>query len=585
MVIDDDDAAEVISLRSLPAVLARRATLHGNRQAFVFLPERGGTRPTLTFAELERRARGLAARLLMHAEPGDRALLLFPPGLDFVVGFFACLAAGIVAVPLMLPRRDSGRDASIAILNDCAPKLVLTGPEVFTARPDLIAWFQSAGPCMIADAVADAAAPDTPLPQVGRGDLALLQYTSGSTSAPKGVMVTHGNLLANFEMIRLAMKNSSRSTCVNWVPLYHDMGLMMGVMQPVYVGALSVLMASAAFMMRPLSWLRAISEFRAEVSSAPNFAFDLCVSRARPEELDGVDLSCWKVALNGAEPVHSDTIARFASSFGRYGFDAGAMYPGYGLAEATLLVTGGTRGDGVATRWVSRTGLQEGYASPPTDPRDARELVSCGRDLRDEEVVVVDPDNLCLTPPGVVGEILVNGPNIAHGYWRDPVMTSAIFQARIRERSDGQIWLRTGDLGFLDETGALFVTGRIKDLIIIRGVNHYPQDIERTMQGAHPAHRRHGAAAFSVLDERNTESLVLVQEIDRAHRHHFNAEEINECIRREVTAAHGIAVHDIALIAPATLPKTTSGKVQRSLIRQLWMEGRLQLLDTRTRSR
>lgn len=572
---DDDVAAEVASLPSLTAVLARRAALHGNRPAFVFLPEREGTRPTLTFAELDRRARGLAARLLMLARPGDRAVLLFPPGLDCLVAFFACLAARIVAVPLMLPRRGGARDSSAAILGDCTPKLALTSSDVFTSRPDVIARVQSVCPCIIPDATADPAAPDKPLPDAGRADLALLQYTSGSTSAPKGVMVTHGNLLANFEMIRLVMKNSSRSTCVNWVPLHHDMGLMMGVMQPVYVGALSVLMAPAAFMMRPLAWLRAISEFRAEVSSAPNFAFDLCVVRARPVELEGVDLSCWKVALNGAEPVHPDTIARFTNTFAEYGFNARTMYPGYGLAEATLLVTGGTRGDGVTTRWISRSGLREGFASQAQDPSDARELVSCGRGLPGEQLAVVDPDDLCLVPRGVVGEILVKGSNVAEGYWRDPVMTSAIFQARIRDASDGQLWLRTGDLGFLDEVGALFVTGRIKDLIIIRGVNHYPQDIEQTMQGAHPALRRHGGAALSVLDERNVESLVLVQEIDRAHRHNFNTAEIKECIRWAVTSAHGIAAHDIVLIAPATLPKTTSGKVQRSLTRQLWTEGRL----------
>jgi acyl-CoA synthetase (AMP-forming)/AMP-acid ligase II len=576
---DDDDAAEVASLASLTAVLAWRATLHGSRQAFVFLSEREGNRPTLTFAELDRRARALAASLLMVAAPGDRAVLVFPPGLDFVVAFFACLAARIVAVPLMLPRRGGARDASAAILGDCCPRVALTSSEVFTARPDLIARFQLVAPCILVDATADPAVPDKSLPNAGRADLALLQYTSGSTSAPKGVMVTHGNLLANLEMIRLVMKNSTRSTCVNWVPLHHDMGLMMGVMQPVYVGSLSVLMAPAAFMMRPFAWLRAISEFRAEVSSAPNFAFDLCVVRARPEELEGVDLSCWKVALNGAEPVHPDTIARFTNTFTEYGFDARTMYPGYGLAEATLLVTGGTRGSGVTTRWISRSGLREGFASPPQDPSDARELVSCGRDLRGQQLVVVDPNDLCLVPSGVVGEILVNGPNVANGYWRDPVLTSVIFQARIRDGSNGPPWLRTGDLGFLDDVGALFVTGRIKDLIIIRGVNHYPQDIEQTMQGAHPALRRDGGAALSVPDERNVESLVLVQEIDRTHRHGFNAAEIKECIRRAVTATHGIAPHDIVLIAPATLPKTTSGKVQRGLTRQLWTERRLRSLD------
>jgi acyl-CoA synthetase (AMP-forming)/AMP-acid ligase II len=580
-VTEDDVAAEAASFGSLTAVLARKAAVHGNRQAFVFLPEREGTRPTLTFAELDRRARGLAARLLTLANPGDRAVLLFPPGLDFVVAFLACLAARIVAVPLMLPRRGGARDASAAILDDCTPKLALASSDVFTARPDLIDRLRSDLPCVVVDSTAEPAAPASPLPDVGRADLALLQYTSGSTSAPKGVMVTHGNLLANFEMIRLVMKTSSRSTCVNWVPLYHDMGLMMGVMQPVYVGALSVLMAPPAFMMRPLSWLRAISEFRAEVSSAPNFAFDLCAQRARPEELEGVDLSCWKVALNGAEPVHPDTIARFTRSFTAYGFDARTMYPGYGLAEATLLVSGGTRGDGVTTRWISRSGLRGGFASQAQDPSDARELVSCGHAMPGEQLAVVDPDDLCLVPPGVVGEILVKGSNAAAGYWHDPVMTSAIFRARIRDASDEQCWLRTGDLGFLDEFGALFVTGRIKDLIIIRGVNHYPQDIEQTMQGSHPALRRHGGAALSVLDEHNVESLVLVQEIDRAHRHGFDAGEITQYIRRAVASAHGIAAHDIVLIAPATLPKTTSGKVQRSLTRRLWTEGGLRLIDTR----
>jgi acyl-CoA synthetase (AMP-forming)/AMP-acid ligase II len=409
------------------------------------------------------------------------------------------------------------------------------------------------------------------LPRVGGNDVALLQYTSGSTSTPKGVVVRHCNLLANLEMIRLAMSNTEGSTSVGWVPLYHDMGLMMGVIQPLYLGATSVLMSPAGFMQRPLKWLRTIHRYRAEVTSAPNFAFDLCVARFDAGQMDGIDLSCWKLALNGAEPVRADTTAGFRETFAGYGFTAGTMYPGYGLAEATLLVAGGMRGAEPIVRRVSRSALRNGNIAESATARDAQSLVSCGCSVAGQQIAIVDPATRDRVAADRVGEIWLNGPNVAGGYWGNPAATRETFRAAIAGTA-GPDWLRTGDLGFLDEDGRLFITGRLKDVIIIRGVNHYPQDIERTVQDSHPALRRDAGAAFAVMDGIDGEKLVIAQEVERTWWRDLDLEAINRCIREAVTRQHEIAVDTIVLISPGSLPKTTSGKVQRSLARKLWLE-------------
>ena len=564
---------------SLVDVLARRAAERPDAKAFVFVPERGGAHIHLTFAELHRRARAVAARLAHRTVRGDRAVLLFPPGLEFIVAFFGCLAAGVIAVPLMVPRRTAARDSSAAIIADCSPRIAMTTGELLEARPDVAERFRNAGfEGLTVSAMEDAPGdPAADLPVADRDDLAFLQYTSGSTSTPKGVMVTHDNLLANFEMIRTAMSNTEHSTSVGWVPLYHDMGLMMGVMQPLYLGALSVLMAPAAFMQRPLNWLHTIHQYRAELTSAPNFAFDLCVNRFRADQMEGIDLSCWKLALNGAEPVHADTIARFAETFGPYGFDPGTMYPGYGLAEATLLVAGGVRGRRPSTRRVSRAALQHGEATETIDADDVQPLVSCGHGPAGEHIAIVDPDMHRKIAPCRVGEIWVSGRNVTRGYWCNQAATAETFHARIAEEP-GRTWLRTGDLGFLDESGGLFITGRIKDLIIIRGMNHYPQDIERTVQDSHPALRRDCGAAFAITDEEGNERLAVVQEVERTQRRNLDFDQVAGRIREAVTRQHEIAVHTIVLIPPAALPKTTSGKIQRGLAKQLLLEGALEAL-------
>jgi len=575
------DPANHSEFSSFVDVLRRRAAEQPDDPAYIFLPERGGERLSLTFAELCASAEALAINLGERAQIGDRALLLFSPGLDFIVAFFACLLAGVIAVPMMVPRRASSSDASAAILADCSPRFALTRNDLLTiARPDLRERFQASRlDWVFVDSCAAASIKERdPLPVPGRDDIAFLQYTSGSTSAPKGVVVKHGNLVENSEMIRIAFGNTRKSTHVSWVPLYHDMGLILNALQSLYVGALCVIMAPVGFMQRPLSWLRAIHDYRAEVAGGPNFAFDLCVRRYRSEELQGVDLSCWKVAINGAEPVRANTIDRFTATFAPHGFDSKSLQPAYGMAEATLLISANRRGTGPNTRKVDRDALQRNRIITPARERDSQILVGCGRQLTGEQLAIVDPETRTLLGPGLVGEVWVGGPHIAEGYWRKPEVTSAVLRAQLASGGD-QYWLRTGDLGFVDEGGELYITGRIKDLIIIRGINHYPQDIEETVQNCHVALRRHCGVAFSVPDQEDEEQLVVVQEIERTFRRGVTRDELVASIREAIAKEHELTAGEIVLIRTGSLPKTTSGKLQRQLTRQMFRTGALSPLS------
>jgi acyl-CoA synthetase (AMP-forming)/AMP-acid ligase II len=422
---------------------------------------------------------------------------------------------------------------------------------------------------------------ESPSVERRRADLAFLQYTSGSTSMPKGVMVSHGNLLENLEMIHTRLGNHAGSTHVSWIPLYHDMGLIMNLLQPIYLGAQSVLMMPSGFMLRPLNWLRAIHTHCAEVAAAPNFAYDLCVDRFRPEQLEGVDLSCWKVALNGAEPVRAATLARFTETFAPYGFDPHAMHPAYGLAEATLMVTGARRGALVGQIDVSVSCLQRGIVRAPAAARDALTIVGCGNAVKGISIAIVNPDTKRKVAAGAIGEIWVQGDSVALGYWQRPDESKAIFKARIDPAdldliSDEATWLRTGDLGHLDEVGELYIVGRMKDVVIIRGVNHYPQDIETTVAESHPALRRNHGAVFGSVDEHGIEQIVIVQEVERTNRKILRHELIS-AIREAAVKNHDIAFREIVLVKPGTIPKTTSGKIQRALTRQRWLDGTLEL--------
>lgn len=555
----------------LPDVLRERARTAPAATAYVFLDEHGAEAAAVTYAGLDLRARAIAARLAEVAGPGDRALLVFPSGLDFVAAFFACLYAAVIAVPVIPPRRGRAHPAVPGIVADCDPAVVLTAGPLAAELPV---------PARIAVDEVPAHGPRLDPKPCAPADPALLQYTSGSTGAPRGVVVTHGNLSANQEMIRAAFGHDERSTFVGWAPLYHDQGLIGNVLQPLYLGAPCVLMAPLTFIRRPLLWLTTIARYRAHTSGGPDFAFAACVRHAELAGVPaGLDLSSWRVAFDGAEPIRAATLRRFAATFAPHGFDPGALYPCYGLAEATLLVSGGIPGRGARELRASTAALGAGTlrAAAPGEP--AGVLVGCGRPAPGVQIRIVDPESGEPCPPGRIGEIRVAGANVAAGYWRDPEGTAAVFGVRrvagdagdseqtgddaadgLRTGDDATDGLRTGDLGQIVD-GELYVTGRRKDLLIVRGRNHYPHDLEHTAQAAHPAARPGGTAAFAVDDH-----PVLVQEIERGTEPSAAAG-IAAAIRAALLRDHDLALGALVLTVPGALPKTSSGKIMRGAAR------------------
>lgn len=559
---------------SLPEVLAHHAGTRGPQPAVALASDAHGTVPELTFEALHREANALAADLSERVPLGERALLVFPTGLEFVVAYLACLIAKVVAVPLMLPRRRARADASAAIIADCLPRLVLTpGGDWSELQPAFLGQLAEQGIVHVPVVLGREGVACSSVNTVERDTLAFLQYTSGSTSSPRGVMVTHGNLLANLTMMQARFNTRAGARHVNWVPHYHDMGLILNLLLPLYSGATSILMPPSGFMHRPLGWLRNISRFGAEAASAPNFAYDLCVDRFRPEQMEGIDLSGWRLAINAAEPVRTSTLQRFTSCFAPYGFRAEGLRPAYGLAEATLMVSATAAAKGPVLKDMSVRALREREIAQPTSGADTASSVCCGVAADGLEIAIVDPDTRRRLPSSRAGEVWVRGASVAQGYWARSADTEQLFRAAIAgESATAEGWLRTGDLGHLDPELGLFILGRLKDVLIIRGVNHYPQDIEATAAEAHPALRRDHGAVFTVADRSGLEKIVLVQEVERTHRHVLDCRAIEAAVRAAVVEAHEISLAKIALIKPGTLPKTTSGKIQRFQAKQLWLD-------------
>ncbi len=565
-------------------VLQARAAESPTVRAYTFLAEGEEESESLTYAELESRARALAACLQGAGAAGERALLLYSPGLDFIAGFLGCLYAGCVAVPAYPPRSARTLPRLRAIAKDAGPAVVLTTSDLLSGVETLGGRLpELSGVQWLATDTLDVErlAGEWREPEVNGDTLAFLQYTSGSTALPKGVMVTHGNLLHNEEMIQAAFRQSERSVIAGWLPLYHDMGLIGNVLQPLYAGAPCVLMSPVAFLQRPLRWLRAISRYRATTSGGPNFAYDLCVKRIPPAERHGLDLSCWEVAFNGAEPVRADTLERFAEAFAPFGFRRKVFYPCYGLAEATLFVSGGRVEEPPVVAGF-RPGDLERDRVAPADSLDpsARSLVGNGTAWDGQEIVIADPETGLRCPPDQVGEIWVAGPSIAGGYWGRPEESERTFQARLADDPGAGPFLRTGDLGFLSN-GELFVAGRLKDLIILRGRNLYPQDLELTAERSHAALRPGCGAAFSA-DVAGEERLVIVFELER--RRESEAGPAADAIRRAVAEEHEAQVHEVVLVRMGSVPKTSSGKIQRHACRAAWLDGRVEALEVLERS-
>ena len=567
---------------TLVELLRLRAESEPDRPSYVYLNDGELDEISITYKELERQAKAIAAWLLDHGAYHERVLLLYPPGLEYLAAYFGCLYAGAIAVPAYPPRLNRPTPRIQGIVADAGARFALTTGDIladlerrFEQTPDLqeLNWLDT----RIIPAGMETAWVE---PQIAPADLAFLQYTSGSTSQPKGVMVTHANLLHNlrqiYESFHLFDPSIIQSGVVSWLPTYHDMGLIGSILGSLYIGNKLVVLSPLAFLQRPLRWLQAISRYGAGVSGGPNFAYDACIEKVKPEIIETLDLSRWKLAFTGAEPVRQTTLERFADVFAPSGFRKEAFFPCYGLAEATLFVTGGDGPQGVKLLPVRRSGLENGQAILADEPEPGIvPMVSCGKPRLGQQILIVDPETNLPCPDGRIGEIWLKGGSVAQGYWNRPEETQRVFNAHLQVDQEGA-FLRTGDLGFLWE-GELYISGRLKDLIIIRGANHYPQDIELTVEKSHPALQSSGGAAFSVEVEGH-EQLVVLQEVNRQSRHGDLSDAI-QAIRMAISENHDLQVYEILLIRPLTAPKTSSGKIQRHACKKAYLDGSLEVLD------
>ncbi|MER6082502.1 fatty acyl-AMP ligase [Streptomyces sp. NPDC001833] len=561
--------------RTLPEYVRHWAETTPDRRAFTFVdhpaPHARGVHRTLTWRRLDARVRALAARLAEVAEPGDRVALLCPQGTDYVTGFLAALTAGLVAVPLYPPGLPGHGDRLMAVVADARPAAVVTTGRSTAEVRDLCE--RAKVPAVVADRVPDTDARDRPPPAPGA--TAYLQYTSGSTRAPAGVEITHANVVANARQALTAYGADTQPvTCVGWLPLYHDMGLVLSVAAPVVRGLLSVLMDPAAFLQEPARWLRLLAAHPRAVSAAPNFAYDYCAAAVTDAQKEGLRLDGVAALINGSEPVRPGTADRFHCAFAAQGLAAEAHCPSYGLAEATVFVSAARPGEPIARFTLDRAALAAGKALParPDDPA-AVPLAGCGTPA-DQRVRIVGPGSRTVLPAGEVGEIWVQGPNVGRGYWNNPAQTMRVFGATLADAGADVPggWLRTGDLGTVLD-GELIVTGRLKDLIVVDGRNHYPQDVEATAQDAHPAVRRDRLAAFGVPGCAGEEVVVVAEHARTTSLGEIDVPALVRAVRAAVSARHGLRLADLVLVAPGTVPRTSSGKVARALTRTRYLEG------------
>lgn len=550
-----------------------------NKPAFTFLDSDGSSHGSITLSQLDAEARRLAALLQARTQPGDRILLIYPQGIDFVVAFWGCVYARLIAVPALAPSSSRMLPRLTHIIRDAQPSLLLTNSKIahrMSVNEVLkerlcqewgnLDWINT-------DEALNGLEPAQWIPPASEPtDIVFLQYTSGSTSDPKGVMVNHENIFANLELSKRSYGFEQGDTFVSWLPNYHDFGLVGGLLQPVYLGGHSVQFEPSAFLAKPFRWLKAISDYQAQVTGAPNFAFTLCVDKVTQEQCRTLDLSSLRIAVNGAERVRQETIDQFCAKFADSGLSPDVMTPAYGMAESVLFVSC-LRPD-VGTRPLSlrldKEKLSQGQAVVCEENHDQHSIVAMAVGLannNEHEIITVDPDRHGALTEGDVGEIWVRGASIAQGYWNNPSKTSAVFNASLTDGRNG--FLRTGDLGFVRD-GLLYITGRIKELIVINGRNLYPQDLEITIEGIDPAFRRNGCAAFAVNNEEESARLVIVQELD--FRKMADTDGLYQRVLASLSEYHGVSTLEaFLLVKPGRIPRTSSGKTQRTRCQELYL--------------
>ena len=564
--------------KDLISALRHHCAETGDSQMFSMAQDGLNVDVTLTAKELYDKSAAVAALLALRSAPGDRVMLFYPQGLDFITGFLGCLLAGCIAVPVYPPRRSQNPAKVIGIARDCGANLALSPAEL---SGDLQARFTAADPTqpltfVDSDSATPATAPDRFAPRVQ--PIALLQYTSGSTGAPKGVVITHENLVANAHAIETAMQCDASSVLVSWLPNFHDMGLITSVVLPIYTGFCAHLMPPGIFVRSPEVWLKRISQVRASHAGCPNFGYDLCCDKVDADTAAALDLSSWRIALNGAEPVLASTLTHFAKHFAAAGFDPVAFRPCFGMAESTLMVTGKASSQTPRFLSVDENALAQHRIVESTEGGKSKTLVGCGLPPEDVEIVIADPQSHQNLESGQVGEIWLRGPSLGQGYWNKAELSAAAFGARLADRPDKGPYFRTGDYGAL-LGGELFVTGRMKETLIFRGRTFYPLDIEIEATAAHPALVAGQAAAFATADEGAT-GLIILAELRRDQMRKVDPGLVCAKIRGALVTAFDLDPVEIALLPPLSLPKTSSGKLQRGLASQLYAAGELRVIGS-----
>lgn len=567
---------------TLVDILKWRGKNQADKLAFRFLKDGELEEVTLNYGELDLRARTIGAMLQVYAEAGDRVLLLLPPGLDFIVAYFGCLYANTIAIPVPPPhplRLETSLANSFRIIHDATPSVALLNSSLYgaiVAQNKILDQFRGIRLLITEEDSYKNWADNWKETMIKEDDIAFLQYTSGSTSSPKGVMVSHGNLIHNLGLIQQSFGQTSASQTVIWLPPYHDMGLIGGILQPLFTGNPVTLIPHLLFLQRPIRWLQAISRYKATTSGGPNFAYELCLRKVRPEQREQLDLSSWEVAFNGAEPISYSTMEQFAEFFAPCGFRMESFLPCYGLAESTLLVSGGPKTRLPMAENFEKAGLEKKQVFiTPERNITTKSIVGCGQIMEGQKIRIVDPETLNLCPPDQIGEIWVSSPSVTKGYWNKATESASTFGAQITRTGEGP-FLRTGDLGFRYK-GELHITGRLKNLIIIDGKNHYAHDLEKTVQASHPSISSSGSAVFSI-DNSGREQIVVMAEIQQKLLE--NIEEVKKAIRMAIAEHHELPIYDIMVVPPGNIPRTTSGKIKHFLCRQNYLSNTLNEIIT-----